>query len=124
MTQQARTDTAELLKEQIYSSITLVALIVTLWQSADHVTARGAAISIVGTAVALWLAIAIASRMSYQVVHGRSIPAREVGRILSTRKALLAPAIAPLFFILMSVVTPLSLKRLCLWASFHNLFHS
>ena len=110
MAKQTRIEAAELLKEQIYSSITLVALIVTLWQSADHITAKGAAISIVGTAIALWLAIAIASRMSYQVVNGRSISTREVGRILATRKALLTPAIAPLFFIFLSVVTPLSLK--------------
>ncbi len=40
---QSRKETAELLKEQIYSSITLVALIVTLWQNAEHVTAWGGA---------------------------------------------------------------------------------
>lgn len=105
-----RLQLAELLKERIYSTITLLAVLATLWRGAEHVTPLGAAGSILATAVALWLAIAIASRMSYHVIHGASMPARELGQMLAVRKALLAPAIAPILFIGLSVITPLSLE--------------
>ena len=100
---------SEFLKERIYATITLIALLATLWQSAGHFTARGAAFSVVGTVVALWLAIGIASRMSYQVVNGKRMSTLVYLDILRTHSALLAPAVPVLFLIGMSGLGILSL---------------
>ncbi len=99
----------ELLKERIYSTIVLLALIATMWQIASHVTPRGAMVSVVGTAITLWLAITVASRMSYQVVHGKRMSIVELRKMLGLRKALIAPAIPPAIFIGLAWVGVLSL---------------
>lgn len=90
---------SEFLKERIYATITLLALLATLWQAADHFTARGAAFSVLGTVIALWMAIGIAERMSYQVIHGKQMSARVYGSILWTHSALLVPALPVLILI-------------------------
>jgi hypothetical protein len=102
--------TSELLKERIYSTITLLALLTTMWQAGDHFTHQGALVSVIGTAMTLWLAIAVASRMSHQVVYGRRMDVTAFRKILAVRKALVAPAIPPAFFISMSWVGFLSLQ--------------
>lgn len=51
-----REHVAENMKERVYATITLIALITALWQTAEHHSAGGAIASIVGTVVALWLA--------------------------------------------------------------------
>jgi hypothetical protein len=101
---------SELLKERIYSTITLLTLLTTMWQAADHFTARGAFVGVVGMAITLWLAITVASRMSYQVVYGKRMSVKELRHMLAIRKALIAPAIPPIFFILLSWVGLLSLQ--------------
>ena len=100
----------ELLKERIYSTIVLLALLATMWQVASHVTPQGAMVSVVGTAITLWLAITVASRMSYQVIHGKRMSIKELRKMLAIRKALIAPSIPPAFFILLSWVGLLSLS--------------
>lgn len=102
--------TSELLKERIYATITLLALLTIMWQTPDHFTHQGALVSIVGTAITLWLAITVASRMSYQVVYGKRMNVTELRKMLATRKALTAPAVPPTFFILLSWVGLISLS--------------
>lgn len=101
--------TSELLKERIYSTITLLALLTTMWQVGEHFTHQGALVGVIGTAITLWLAISVASRMSYQVVHGRRMSIAQLQEMLAIRKALLAPAIPPTIFILLSWVGLLTL---------------
>ncbi len=100
----------EFLKERIYATITLIALLVTLWHGADHFTAKDAIFSIIGTVVALWLAIGIASRMSYQVAHSKRMSTREYFTILRSHSALLAPAFPVIILILISMTGLFSLE--------------
>ncbi|HEY0965152.1 MAG TPA: hypothetical protein VGE13_01605 [Candidatus Saccharimonadales bacterium] len=103
-------ETAEFLKERIYATITLLALLATLWHGADHFTAKGAIVSVLGTVVALWLAIGIASRMSYQVVHGKRMSTKAYTEILRHHSALLIPAFPVVVLILISLTGLFSLK--------------
>ncbi|HEY1085243.1 MAG TPA: hypothetical protein VGE34_00770 [Candidatus Saccharimonadales bacterium] len=103
-------EATEFLKERIYATITLLALLATLWHSADHFTAKGVIVSIVGTVIGLWLAIGIASRMSYQVVHGKRMDTKTYFTILRHHSALLAPAFPVVIFILGSLTGLYSLK--------------
>jgi uncharacterized membrane protein len=103
-------ETSEFLKERIYATLTLIALLATLWQGADHVTARGAALSVLGTVIALWLAVGVASRMSYQVTHGKRMGPKAYWHILRTHSALLVPAFPVLVLILVSLTHLFSLK--------------
>lgn len=103
-------ETTEFLKERIYATITLLALLATLWQSAQHVTAKGAIFSVVGTVIGLWLAVGIAARMSYKVAHGKNMNALEYIKISRTHSALLAPAFPVVMLILISLTDLFSLK--------------
>lgn len=101
---------SEFLKERIYATITLIALLVTLWQTAEHFTPLGAIVSVFGTVVALWLAIGIASRMSYQVVNGKPMGIRTYLRILRSHAALLVPAFPVLLLVGVSATGLFTLK--------------
>lgn len=101
---------AENMKERIYATITLLALIVALWQTAEEHSAIGAAASIVGTVVALWLATLISSRISHRAVHGKSMAHRDLGRLAFTSSGLFVPAIVPTFLVFISTTGALSLK--------------
>lgn len=101
---------AENMKERIYATITLLAVIVALWHAADHHTVGGAVASMVGTVTALWLATIVASRMSYRAVHGRSMSARELGRLAYTSAGLFVPAIMPVLLSLVSLTGLFTLK--------------
>lgn len=96
---------AENMKERIYSTITLLAVLAALWQNAAHHSHTGAIASLLGAAVALWLATLIATRMSYRAVHGRSIARSEYVRTFFTSSGLIAPAILPTVIIGISGVT-------------------
>jgi hypothetical protein len=96
---------ADNMRERIYSSITLLAVMAALWQNADHHTYLGTIASIFGAAVALWLATLIAIRMSYRAVHGQAISHREYSRTLFAASGLLAPAVPPIILIALSWLT-------------------
>ena len=101
---------AENMKERIYATITLLALIVALWQTAEEHSVLGAAASIVGTVVALWLATLISSRISHRAVHGKSMAPRDLGRLAFTSSGLFVPAIVPTFLVFISTTGVMSLK--------------
>lgn len=98
-----REHVAENMKERVYSTITLLAVIAAHWQTAEHHSAKAVAFGVAGSAVALWLATIVAARMSYRAVHGRSIKRHEYGRLMFTSSGLIAPAIAPIVLILLSL---------------------
>jgi hypothetical protein len=101
---------SEYLKERIYATITLIALLATLWQTASHFSPAGAALSVLGTVIALWLAVGVASRMSYHVVNGKRMSPQVYIGILRAHAALLIPAGPALFFIGLSAFDIFSLE--------------
>ena len=101
---------AENMKERIYATITLLALIVALWQTADEHSILGSIASIFGTVFALWLATLISSRMSHRAVHGKSMARRDLGRLAFTSSGLFVPAIVPILLVLVSTTGMISLK--------------
>jgi hypothetical protein len=106
-----RTLLAEMLRERIYATITLLAVVAALWQHPDEHQPLGAIGVILGTVVALWLATIVAARISYTAVHGAAI--HKEPKYLEASKAasgLLTPAGPPIFFILLSMAGICSLK--------------
>ena len=101
---------AENMKERIYATITLLALIVALWQTASDHSVWGSIASILGTAFALWLATLISSRMSHRAVHGKSMARHDLGRLAFTSSGLFVPAIVPTLLVLLSLTGFISLK--------------
>lgn len=101
---------AENMKERIYATLTLVAVIAVMWQNAGHHTVFGTIASLLGTALALWLATVIAARMSYRAVHGRGMNATHYRKLLFTSSGLLAPVIPPILLLLISSSGLISLQ--------------
>ncbi len=107
---EAREQFAENTKERIYSTITLLAVITALWHSADHHSHAGVLATIVGSVVALWLATLMSARMSYRAVHGKSVPLAKYREAIFAASGLLAPAAAPVLFVLLSAFGVITLK--------------
>lgn len=111
MSDEERAFVAEMLRERIYATITLLAVVAALWQHPDEHQPLGAIGIILGTVVALWLATLVAARISYTAVHGSKV--HKEPKYLEASKAasgLLTPATAPIAFILLSMTGLFSLK--------------
>lgn len=113
---EAREQFAENTKERIYSTITLLAVVTTLWHTAAHHSPINVLATIVGSVVALWLATLMSARMSYRAVHGSSIPSSEYRKIFFSASGLLTPALFPSVLVLASLSGLLELK-IALFAS-------
>lgn len=96
---------AENMKERVYSTITLLAVLAVMWQNADHHSTLGTIAVIFGSVVALWLATLISIRMSYRAVHGKAISLISYRKALFSASGLLAPAITPIIIIALSGLT-------------------
>lgn len=96
---------AENMKERVYSTITLLAVLVTMWQHAEHQSHFGSIVGIISAVVAIWLATLIAARMSYRAVHGKPIDRKDYVKVFFTSSGLLAPALTPIAIIIISGVT-------------------
>lgn len=107
---EAREQFAENTKERIYSTITLLAVVTTLWHTSTHHSPVSVLATIVGSVVALWLATLMSARMSYRAVHGRSIPTSEYRKIFFSASGLLAPALLPSLLVVSSMLGMLELK--------------
>ncbi|RYF27445.1 MAG: hypothetical protein EOO17_06155 [Chloroflexi bacterium] len=99
---EVREHIAENMKERIYATITLLAVIAAHWQTASHHSIRGTVLAIAGAVIALWVATLISARMSYRAVHGKSVGSGEYRRVMFTSAGLLAPAITPIALVLIS----------------------
>lgn len=108
---EAREQFAENTKERIYSTITLLAVVVALWHGSSHHSSIGALATIIGTVVALWLATLMSARMSYRAVHAKGMPLSEYRKIFFAASGLLAPAIVPSLLVILSAANVLDLKR-------------
>lgn len=100
---EAREQFAENTKERIYSTITLLAIVTTLWHTSAHHSPLSVLAGIVGSVVALWLATLMSARMSYRAVHGTSIPTSEYRKIFFSASGLLAPAALPSLLVIASM---------------------
>jgi uncharacterized protein YacL len=101
---------AENMKERVYATITLLAVIATLWQTADHHSVKGTLASIVGTVIGLWLATLIAGRVSHRAVYQKSMHQHELAKLLFTSSGLLVPALVPSLLVLLSGTGVISLQ--------------
>lgn len=101
---------AELLRERIYSTITLLAVMVVLLRHSDEYSALTVAGSIAGTVGALWLATLIASRMSYRIAHNDEEVELHYRKSVEAASGLLVPAGAPVFFVLISMTGLIELR--------------
>ncbi len=105
-----RESIAENMKERVYASITLIAVIAALWQTSEHQTIRGTILTIGGSVVALWLATLISTRMSYRAIHAKSITPKQYQSTIYATSGLLAPAITPILIIALSATGWYELK--------------
>lgn len=108
---------AENMKERVYSTITLIAVLTVMWQNPSHHSVIGSITVIFGSVVALWLATLISIRMSYRAVHGKPISLVNYRRALFSASGLLAPAITPIIIIGVSGITDWYDLRAALMAS-------
>lgn len=105
-----RIEYAELLRERIYSTITLLAVVVVIWQHPGSYSALGVIGAIAGTVGALWLATLIASRMSYRIVHDNNELEQHYRKASEAASGLLAPAVVPISFVFVSMTGLIDLK--------------
>ncbi|MCQ4212614.1 hypothetical protein [Streptomyces longispororuber] len=105
----------ERLKERIYASLTLLAVLVGLAQS-GHPSHVGAAVSVTVTALGLWLATLVADLQAHPVAHGRFPRLPEIRHTLFTSSPLLTSAIGPLLLTGLSALGVMKLTT-ALWIS-------
>lgn len=103
----------ERLKERIYASLTLLAVLVGLAQS-GHPSHLGAAASVAVTALGLWLATVVADLQAHPVAHGRGPQVTEIRHMLFVSSPLLTSAVGPLLLIGLSALGALHLST-ALW---------
>ncbi|MFE1955348.1 hypothetical protein ACFW9D_33305 [Streptomyces sp. NPDC059524] len=103
----------ERLKERIYASLTLLAVLVGLAQN-GHASHLGAAASVAVTALGLWLATLVADMQAHPVAHGRMPRLAEIRHTLFVSSPLLTSAAGPLLLIGLSALGALHLTT-ALW---------
>lgn len=111
LTSLQREHIAENMKERVYATITLLAVIAAHWQQEVTHSVLSTVISVIGTVIALWLATLIAMRMSHRAVHGKAVALHEYRRLVFTSSGLLAPAVGPTLIILGSLSGLYTLKN-------------
>jgi len=105
LTDEQRSIYAEYLRERIYGTITLLAVVTPLWRHADSYTAWGSLWIVLGTVGALYLATVVADHMSQQIVHGvEKKKAQKPFWMRTPASGLIEPAGAPTFFIILAIL--------------------
>ncbi|MGW8776498.1 hypothetical protein ACWGNM_00270 [Streptomyces sp. NPDC055796] len=107
------------LKERLYATITMIAVVVGLAYSA-HAQPGDVALSVAVTALGLWLASLVADGQAHRVVHRRGIGGRELLEMLYVSSPLLLSAAGPLFLILLAALGVMSLHTALLTAAWVN----
>lgn len=101
---------AENMKERVYATITLIAVITALWQVSELHTFKGVLASIGGTVIALWLATLVSARVSHHAIYGKSMDSSELRRLIFTSSGVFAPAIVPVILVLLSGIGLINIK--------------
>lgn len=97
-----------LLKERIYASIALLAVLVSI--DTKHTTPLHADLIVGGTALSLWVASIVASRMSRRIILGHNKETQDEYQYrLSKHTPLLTTAAFPVFMIALSAFNIISL---------------
>ncbi|WP_406002632.1 hypothetical protein [Streptomyces sp. NBC_00829] len=95
------------LKERIYATITLAAVVVAL--SDAHVGPQDAALTVTVTALGVWLATLVADEQSHRAVSGRGANRAEIRTALYVSAPLLLSAVGPLVLIGVSALGAMEL---------------
>lgn len=95
------------LKERIYATITMIAVVVGL--SFGDVSSLGAVATVLTTALGLWLAAFVADQQAHRTVHGHLATGHELRRMLYVSSPLLSCAAGPAVLIALAALDVLSL---------------
>ncbi|MFC8144034.1 hypothetical protein ACFUKV_20225 [Streptomyces paradoxus] len=106
---------ADRLKERIYATITMIAVVVGL--SLGDVGSLGAVATVVTTALGLWLAAFVADQQAHRTVHRHLATGRELRRMLYVSSPLLSCAVGPAVLIALAALDVLSLHAALLTAA-------
>lgn len=98
---------ADRLKERLYATITMIALVVGL--SLGDVGSLGAFATVLTTALGLWLAAFVADQQAHRTVHRRVATGHELRRMLYVSSPLLSCAVGPAVLIALAALGVLSL---------------
>ncbi|MCK8438610.1 hypothetical protein G3I77_38175 [Streptomyces sp. D2-8] len=98
---------ADRLKERIYATITMIAVVVGL--SLGDPGSFGALATVLTTALGLWLAALVADQQAHRTVHRRLANGRELRRMLYVSSPLLSCAVGPSALIALAALDVLSL---------------
>ncbi|WP_203609526.1 hypothetical protein [Streptomyces sp. SID8111] len=112
------TDTAAVagrLKERIYATITMIAVVIGL--SLSDAGPRGAIATVLTTALALWLAALVADQQAHRTVHRRYATGGELRRMLYVSSPLLSCAVGPAVTIALAALDVMSLDTALLTAA-------
>jgi hypothetical protein len=105
----------ERLKERIYASLTMLAVLMGLAQG-RHPTYAEATASVGVTALGLWMATVVAELQATPVVHGHLPRLPEIRHTLAISSPLLTSAVGPLLLIALSATGVMELDT-ALWTS-------
>ncbi|QCD53776.1 hypothetical protein CEB94_01945 [Streptomyces hawaiiensis] len=105
---------ADRLKERIYATITMIAVVVGL--SLGDVGSLGAVATVLTTALGLWLAAFVADQQAHRTVHRHLATGRELRRMLYVSSPLLSCAVGPAVLIALAALDVLSLHAALLAA--------
>ncbi|MBQ0825563.1 hypothetical protein [Streptomyces tagetis] len=105
---EAETDVlVDRLKERLYATITMIAVVVGL--AYGHAGPTGAVATVLTAALGLWLAALVADQQAHRTVHGRFATGRELRRMLHVSSPLLSCAVGPLVLTGLAALDVLSL---------------
>ncbi|MEV1050237.1 hypothetical protein [Streptomyces sp. NPDC049887] len=96
------------LKERIYATITLTAVVVALAETA-HPELLESALTVAVTALGIWLATLVADEQSHRALTGRAANRQEIRAALHVSSPLLLTAVGPLTLIGVSALGALDL---------------
>ncbi|MFB8116913.1 hypothetical protein ACFQ6U_21185 [Streptomyces sp. NPDC056465] len=99
---------ADRLKERIYATITMIAVVVGL--SLGDVGAAGALATVLTTALGLWLAAFVADQQAHRTVHRHLATGRDLRRMLYVSSPLLSCAVGPSVMIALAALDVMDLS--------------
>lgn len=97
----------ELLKERIYATLALLAILLTI--DTAHTSTIKAVVIVGGTALSLWAASLVASRMAYRIITQARSDTAVLDKQFVRHSPLLVAAVFPLFTIFLSFIGAISL---------------
>ncbi|MFG2587870.1 hypothetical protein [Streptomyces sp. NPDC048438] len=113
--EQAAGASADRLKERIYATITMIAVVVGL--SLGEAGTTGALATVLTTALGLWLAAFVADQQAHRTVHRHLATGHDLRRMLYVSSPLLSCAVGPAVMITLAALDVLSLSAALMTAA-------